>query len=171
MSPPLLRYKGCKRGFWLLLPASTVQTEETGAWQHSSVHVDRLLFPGDVKLFTAPANKIRITAVLSCHQCRKVQPLLPELWLLSICSVGSVEARAGLLHAVRAQGAQWVQSCAALLLCSSLLHSQPSLLLLCTESSTAAGQTCLENSWQPLYILFAGGDKGTCTQKKKKGDK
>lgn len=66
-----------------------------GAWQHSSADVDLLLFPEDVKLFTAPANKVRIADVLSCHQCREVQPLLHKLcvltgsWLLSICPAGS----------------------------------------------------------------------------------
>lgn len=108
---PCLRYKGCKRGFWLLLPVNTVQTEETGAWQCSSAHADLLLFPEDVKLFTAPANKVRIMAVLSCYQCRKVQPLLRELclltgsWQLSICSVW-ISGRWGakLLCSVRSRG-------------------------------------------------------------------
>lgn len=89
-----------------------MQTEETGVWQCSSAQADLILFPEDVKLFTAPANKVRIAAVLSCHQCRKVQPLLHKLflctgsWLLAICSVW-ISGKRGtrLLCSVRSRGA------------------------------------------------------------------
>lgn len=93
------------------------------------MHADLLLFPEDVKLFTAPANKVRITAVLSCHQCRKVQPLLHKLtgsWLLSICSVWIRGKRgARLLCSVRSLGAASKSAVQLWSSCTSLQGSQP----------------------------------------------
>lgn len=159
-----------------MLPANTVQAEETGAWQCSSVHADLLLFPEDVKLFTAPANKVRITAVLSCHQCRKVQPLLHQLclltgsWLLSICSLWiSGKQGAGLLCSVRSRGAT---SKSALKLWLHLITGVTALVSTPLARKWHCSWTDLSGRQLAAFIcLCAGGEEGTCTQRNKKGNK
>lgn len=147
-----------------------MQAEETGAWQRSSARADLLLFPEDVKLFTAPANKVRITAVLSCHQCRKVQPLLHQLclltgsWLLSICSVWiSGKQGAGLLCSVRSRGATSSETLVA-------PHYRGHSLSFFSSRQKMALQ--LDRSvWKTAGSMCAGGEEGTCTQRNKKGNK
>lgn len=164
--------RDAKEAFDFCCLQNTVQTEETGAWQRSSVHADLLLFPEDVKLFTAPANKVRIAAVLSCHQCRKVQPLLHKLtgsWLLSICS-GWISGKRGarLLCSVRSQGATSKSAVNLWSFCTSLQSLSLSFFSSRQKAALQLDKSVWETAGSIYTFCLQVGGKGQVHQRTRK---